>query len=85
MLCALLLTACAHSTPSASVVELPRLDARLAAPCARPVPLSGSLTALAVQQRWARDRAALVSCGAEKAALVEGYGALRTKLLEAGR
>lgn len=66
-------------------MELPALDGRLAAPCARPVPLSGALTATAVQQRWARDRAALARCGAEKAALVDGYGLLRGKLLEAGR
>jgi hypothetical protein len=63
-------------------VELPALDGRLAAPCARPMRLSGDLTATAVQSAWARDRAALASCGAEKAALVDGYGALRSKLLE---
>lgn len=83
ILCACLLSACAHSTPSARVVvELPALDGRLAAPCAKPVRLSGDLTATAVQAGWARDRAALASCGAEKAALVDGYGALRQRLID---
>lgn len=63
-------------------MELPALDGRLAAPCAKPVRLSGDLTATAVQAGWARDRAALASCGAEKTALVDGYGALRGKLME---
>lgn len=63
-------------------MELPALEGRLAAPCARPVRLVGDLTASQVQSGWARDRAALASCGAEKAALVDGYGALRSKLLE---
>lgn len=82
-LCACLLSACAHSTPSGRVtVELPALDGRLAAPCARPVRLSGDLTATQVQSGWVRDRAALANCGAEKAALVKGYAVLRTKLLD---
>lgn len=63
-------------------MELPALDGRLAAPCARPGRLAGELTATQVAAGWARDRAALVSCGAEKAALVDGYGALRANLLE---
>lgn len=79
--------ACAHSRPSGRVtIDLPALDARLAAPCRRPVPIKGdSLTGEQVQRGWARDRAALAGCGAEKAALVDGYLDLRAKLAEIGR
>ena len=64
-------------------MELPRLDKWLEMPCKPPVALgSAALDGNQVAAGWARDRAALVSCGAEKAALVEGYGQLRAKLLE---
>lgn len=62
------------------VVDLPALDARLAAPCARPVRLTGPLSSDQVKAGWARDRAALVTCGAEKAAIVDGYDRLRAGL-----
>lgn len=79
--CVLLVTACARSTPSGRVtVDLPTLDARLAAPCARPGRLAGDLTADQVKAGWARDRAALASCGDEKAAIVEGYDRLRSEI-----
>lgn len=62
------------------------LDARLAAPCARPVGLAGdSLTADQVAKGWARDRAALARCGDEKAAIVGGYRQLREELAGAVR
>lgn len=61
------------------------MDARLAAPCARPVRLAGALSVDQVKAGWARDRAALVACGSEKAALVNGYDRLRAGLVGAGK
>lgn len=62
------------------------LDARLAAPCARPVRLVGdSLISDQVAKGWARDRAALARCGDEKAAIVGGYRQLREELAVAGK
>lgn len=62
------------------------LDARLAAPCARPVSLAAdSLTADQVAKGWARDRSALARCGDEKAAIVGGYRQLREELAGAGK
>lgn len=57
------------------------LDARLSAPCARPVALGvDPLTADQVAKGWVRDRAALARCGDEKAAIVAGYRDLREQL-----
>ena len=79
------LAACSASGRSGRV-DLPVLDARLAAPCARPVALPGdTLTADQVAKGWVRDRAALARCGDEKAAIVGGYRDLRAKLAGAGR
>lgn len=62
------------------------LDARLAAPCARPWAIAGdSLTADQVAKGWARDRAALARCGDEKAAIVGGYRQLREELAGAAK
>mgnify|MGYP006983104280 CR=1 FL=1 len=80
LLCASALTACSSSGRSGRA-DLPALDARLAAPCARPVPLAeGPLTADQVAKGWVRDRAALARCGDEKAAIVAGYRDLRAQL-----
>ena len=85
LLCASALTACSSSRPSGRV-DLPVLDARLAAPCARPVTLAGdTLTADQVAKGWVRDRAALARCGDEKAAIVAGYRDLRQKLAGPGK
>jgi hypothetical protein len=43
------------------------------------------LTSGQVEGGWARDRAALVRCGGEKAALVGGYEQLRNELAASGR
>jgi len=62
------------------------LEARLAAPCDRPVALPGdTLTADQVAKGWVRDRAALARCGDEKAAIVGGYRQLRNELARAGQ
>lgn len=73
--------------PSGSVgVDLPMPDARLTAPCARPVALGHeALSVDQVKSGWANDRAALVACRDEKAALVEGYAQLRRDLGETAR
>lgn len=80
MACASMLASCSASARSGRA-DLPALDARLSAPCARPVALDGSpLTADQVAKGWVRDRAALARCGDEKAAIVGGYLTLRTEL-----
>lgn len=85
LLCASMLASCSSSRLSGRV-DLPVLDARLAAPCARPVSLPGdTLTADQVAKGWVRDRAALARCGDEKAAIVGGYRDLRAKFAGAGR
>lgn len=85
MLFACLLTACSASGRSGSV-DLPGLDARLAAPAARPAALpSEGMTADQVENVMARDRAALLQCGADKAAIVGGYSRLRTLLMTGKR
>lgn len=62
------------------------LDARLAVPAAKPAPLSpDGMTADQVENAMARDRAALLQCGADKAAMVGGYAQLRTLLLKGAR
>ena len=88
VLCAaLLVSSCGPSTRSARVgLDLPAMDPRLTSPCPRPQALgTNGLSAGDVQRHWARDRAALVRCGHEKAALVEGYEALRGALAVSGR
>lgn len=78
LLSALTLTACSASGRS---VDLPVLDARLAQAAARPVPISTeTLTADQVENGWGRDRAALLQCAADKAAIVGGYQQLRAEL-----
>ena len=87
MMSALLVTGCAVSRPSGSLrIGLPALDARLAQPCARPVAIAGeAVTSAQVERGWARDRAELIRCGDQKAAIVEGYGDLRGQLAEPRR
>ena len=81
------LTACAASRPSAEApVALPQLPGRLAGDCARPVELPArALTQAEVETLWARDRAALVSCGIGKSTLVAFYTDLRQRLGKADR
>ena len=72
---ACLLASCAHSTPSGRIAAFqpPQIPEELAAPCNPPVALgSSALDVDQVKARWARDRAELASCGAEKAAIVAG-------------
>lgn len=58
------------------------LDARLAAPTPKPVAIStDTLTADQVENGWGRDRAALLQCGADKAAIVGGYRDLREMMV----
>lgn len=59
------------------------IDARLVAPTPKPVAIStDTLTADQVENGWARDRAALLQCGADKAAIVGGYRDLRAQLAD---
>lgn len=78
---ALTLTTAACSTPSVSPA-LKELAGPLAQPpaemlkaCADPVALAGALNRGQVRGLWAEDRAALVSCGEGKQAVVEFYRA----------
>lgn len=76
-LCVSMLAACSASGRSGSV-DLPVLDARLAVPAAKPLQLNPvGMTADQVENTMARDRAALLQCGADKAAIVGGYSRLR--------
>lgn len=85
ILFACLLTACSASGRSGSV-DLPTLDARLAAPAAQPAHLDpAGMTADQVENAMARDRAALLQCGTDKAAIVGGYSRLRTLLMTGKR
>lgn len=74
---ALLLTGCAASTPSASArIGLPSLPTALTR-CERPSALPAATMSRAdVERYWARDRAALVRCGANVAGLVGYYDRL---------
>ena len=76
-----ILTACAASTPSARApIDLPALPARLVQ-CERPVLMpEAALTRAQVEQLWARDRAALVKCGYNLAAVVGYYEDLAQRL-----
>lgn len=77
MISASVLTGCAASTPSASArISLPALPAALTR-CDRPAALpSAGLTRADVERYWARDRAALVRCGANLDGLVSYYDRL---------
>lgn len=84
--CASLLTGCAASTPSASArLALPALPATVTT-CARPGVLpSAAMSRADVERYWARDRAALLRCGASVAALVAYYDRLAGELDGAAR
>lgn len=81
----MLLTGCAASTPSASVrLMLPALPASVTS-CARPSPLPAkSMSRADVERYWARDRAALVRCGAAVDGLVAYYDQLAREFQKAG-
>lgn len=72
-----MLWGCAASTPSASArLSLPALPASVTS-CARPSPLPAkSMSRADVERYWARDRAALVRCGAAVDGLVAYYDRL---------
>jgi len=82
---ALLLTGCAASTPSASArLSLPSLPASVTS-CARPSTLPAkSMSRADVERYWARDRAALVRCGAAVDGLVAYYDQLAQQFDAAG-
>lgn len=69
------LTACAVSTPSASVgVHLPALPAALISVSCQPSTLPEKpLTKAEVEKLWARDRARLVKCGYTVGGLISFY------------
>ncbi|WP_442320023.1 Rz1-like lysis system protein LysC [Ancylobacter polymorphus] len=71
------LTACSGSTASVRPSLRPTLEpapAALRQPCAAPVVIPpGGKTQGQTERSWAKDRVALVECGADKAALVEFY------------
>jgi hypothetical protein len=81
LLCASTLTACAGSAPSASVgIHLAAVPADVRS-CMRPVALPAEpMSRAAVEQLWARDRAALVRCGLNHAAVVAYYDDLAARL-----
>lgn len=82
---ALILSGCAASTPSASArLDLPALPPSLTR-CDRPAALpSAGLTRADVERYWARDRAALVRCGANVDGLVAYYDRLASEFQAAG-
>lgn len=76
-----MLAGCAASTPSGSVgIHLPSLPAKLTQ-CPRPAVLpEAGLSRADVERIWARDRAALVRCGASLDGLVAYYEDLSRRL-----
>ena len=83
---ALMLAACGTLAPSNSApIELPLVSAGLTH-CQRPVALpAAELSAADVERYWARDRVALVKCGANLAALDRFYQDLHARLGTAKR
>lgn len=75
------LSACAASTPSASVgLHLVPLPSTLTS-CERPAVLpAAALSRADVERLWARDRAALVRCGLSLGAVVAYYEDLSRRL-----
>ena len=75
-----MLAACGTLAPSNNApVELPIIPASLTQ-CARPVTLPvAALSASDVERYWARDRVALLKCGANLAALDRFYDDLRAR------
>lgn len=62
------------TTPSPATLRLDPPPPSLVQACARPVALpERALTAAEVESLWARDAAALIQCGLEKAALISFY------------
>ncbi len=80
--CALALTACSGSTPSASGrIVLSPLPAQLVRETPAPVSLPAAPVSRAqTEQLWARDRSALAACRIEKGALVAHYDQLSALL-----
>jgi hypothetical protein len=80
-----MLAACGTLAPSNNApIELPIIPASLTR-CARPVALPmAALSVGDVERYWARDRVALVKCGANLAALDRFYDQLRARLATKG-
>ncbi len=81
MLLGSMLAACGTLAPSSSApIELPVIPASLTN-CDRPVPLpTADLNQADVERYWARDRAALLKCGANLAAVDRFYQGLSATL-----
>ena len=84
MVLALMLGACGTLAPSNSApIELPVIPTSLTR-CERPSALpTAALSVADVERYWARDRVALVKCGASLAALEQFYVSLRAHLATA--
>ena len=82
MVLALMLGACGTLAPSISApIELPVIPTSLTR-CERPSALpTAALSVADVERYWARDRVALVKCGANIAALDRFYDGLRAHLV----